>query len=268
MIPGPIRSFLNNRHLIWQLAKRDVVGRYRGSALGLVWSLIQPLLMLCVYTYVFGVVLQVRWSDRVQDQGEVAFAVILFSGLIVHGLFTECFMRAPGLVLENANFVKKVIFPLEILPYTVLLSALFHTAVSMVVLLAAHLILDRDLAWTVLLLPITIAPLLILTVGITWLLASLGVFLRDISQITSVVSTVLLFVSPIFFPIERLPDAMRSIVYLNPLSVIVDQVRAVVLFGQLPDWRALGLYTLVALVVAQAGYWWFQRTRRGFADAL
>jgi lipopolysaccharide transport system permease protein len=268
MIPGPIRSFLNNRHLIWQLARRDVVGRYRGSALGLVWSLIQPLLMLCVYTYVFGVVLQVRWSDRVQDQGEVAFAVILFSGLIVHGLFTECFTRAPTLVIENANFVKKVIFPLEILPYTVLLSALFHTAVSMVVLLAAHVILDRDLAWTVVLLPVTVAPLLILMVGITWLLASLGVFLRDIGQVTSVISTVLLFVSPIFFPVERLPETMRGIVYLNPLSLIVDQVRAVVLFGRMPDWQALGLYTAIALVVAQLGYMWFQRTRRGFADAL
>ena len=268
MIYGPIRSLLLHRHLIWQLAKRNVVGRYRGSALGLVWSLVQPLLMLGVYTYVFGVVLQVRWSDRLQDDGEVAFAVILFSGLIVHALFSECFTRAPTLILENANFVKKVIFPLEILPYTVLASALFHAGMSMVVLLAAHLVLDRDMAWTALLLPVILAPLLIMTVGVTWLLASLGVFLRDIGQITSVLSTVLLFVSPIFFPVDRLPEAMRAVVYLNPLSVIVDQVRAVLLFGEMPDWRALGTYTLVAIAMAQLGYWWFQRTRRGFADAL
>ena len=268
MIPGPIRSFLRHRHLIWQLARRDVVGRYRGSALGLFWSFVQPLLMLAVYTYVFGVVLKVRWSDRLQEEGDVAFAVILFSGLIVHSLFAECFTRSPSLVLDNATFVKKVIFPLEILPYTVLLSALFHAAMSMVVLFAAHLVLDRDMAWSVLLLPVTLAPLLIMTLGISWLLASLGVFLRDIGQVTSVLSTVLLFVSPIFFPIERLPEGMRAFVYLNPLSVIVDQVRAVVLFGELPDWQALGIYTLVALAVAQLGYWWFQRTRRGFADAL
>ena len=268
MLPGPIRSFLRHRSLIWQLARRDVVGRYRGSALGLVWSLVQPLLMLAVYTYVFGVVLQVRWDDRLPDQGEVAFAVILFSGLIVHALFAECFTRAPTLVLENANFVKKVIFPLEILPFTTMLSALFHASASMVVLLAAHLVLDRELAWTALLLPVVLAPLLILTIGIGWLLSSLGVFLRDVGQVTSVLSTVLLFVSPIFFPVERLPETMRAFVYLNPLSLIVDQVREVVLFGRLPDWQALGLYTLVALLVAQLGYWWFQRTRRGFADAL
>lgn len=268
MIPGPIRSFLSNRHLIWQLAKRDVVGRYRGSALGMVWSLVRPLLMLSVYSYVFGVVLKVRWGDQAQTQGDVAFAVILFSGLIVHELFSECFMRAPNLVPENANFVKKVIFPLEILPYTVLLSALFHASVSMTVLLAAHLVLDQTMSWTMVFVPLILAPLLILTTGITWLLASVGVFLRDIGQITSVFSTVLLFVSPIFFPIERLPEAMRAVVYLNPLSLIVDQLRAVMLFGQLPDWQALGLYTVVALAVAQLGYWWFQRTRRGFADAL
>lgn len=268
MPSGPIRSFIRHRSLIWQLARRDVVGRYRGSALGLVWSLVQPLLMLAVYTYIFGVVLQVRWSDRLPEQDEVAFAVILFSGLIVHGLFAECFTRAPTLVLENANLVKKVVFPLEILPLTALLSALFHAAASMIVLLAAHLVLDRDLAWTALLLPVVLAPLLVLIIGIGWLLASLGVFLRDIGQLTSVLSTVLLFVSPIFFPVERLPEAMRDYVYLNPISLIVDQVRAVVLFGQLPDWKALGLYTLVALLVAHIGYWWFQRTRRGFADAL
>jgi lipopolysaccharide transport system permease protein len=268
MLPGPILSFVRHRDLIWQFAKRDVVGRYRGSALGLLWSFGQPLLMLAVYTYVFGVILQVRWSDRLQDEGEVAFAVILFSGLIVHGLFAECFMRAPTLVLQNANFVKKVIFPLEVLPYTVLLSALFHTAASLVVLLAAHVVLDRSLAWTVLLLPVVLAPLLVLTLGVSWFLASLGVFLRDVGQITSVVSTVLLFISPIFFPVERMPEAVRPLIYLNPLSVIVDQVRAVVLFGELPDWRALGLYTLVAVVIAQLGYWWFQRTRRGFSDAL
>lgn len=267
-MPGFIDSLLTHRHLVWQLARRDIAGRYRGSVLGLVWSFAQPLMMLTVYTYVFGVILQVRWGDRMQTDGEVAFAVILFSGLLVHALFSECFTRAPTLILENANFVKKVIFPLEILPYTVLLSALFHASVSVVVLLAAHVALDRTLSPTALLLPVVLAPLLILTLGVTWLLASLGVFLRDIGQVTTVLSTVLLFISPIFFPVERMPEAVRGFVYLNPLSVIVDAVRAVALFGEQPDWRALGLYTLVALAVAQFGYWWFQRTRKGFADVL
>lgn len=268
MPPGFLSPLGHHRTLIWKLAGRDIVGRYRGSALGLVWSFVQPLLMLAVYTYVFGVILAVRWEDRLQDGSEIAFAVILFSGLLVHGLFTECFNRAPSLIPDNVNFVKKVIFPIEVLPYTVLLSALFHAAVSVGVLLIAHLVLNQTMAWTVLLLPVTLLPLLVMTIGITWLMASLGVFLRDIGQITSVLSTVMLFVSPIFFPIERMPEPLRDLVYLNPISVIVDAVRAVVLFGEMPNWTALGLYTVFALLIAQFGFWWFQRTRRGFADVL
>lgn len=268
MLPGFLSPLSRHRTLIWKLASRDIAGRYRGSAFGLVWSFVQPLLMLAVYTYVFGVILSVRWEDRLQNGGEVAFAVILFSGLLVHGLFTECFNRSPTLIPANVNFVKKVIFPLEILPYTVLISALFHAVVSVAVLLIAHLVMNQTMAWTVLLLPVTLLPLLIMTMGISWLLASLGVFLRDIGQITSILSTVMLFVSPIFFPIERMPESLRGLVYLNPISVIVDAVRAVVLFGEMPDWSALGLYTITALIVAQLGFWWFQRTRRGFADAL
>lgn len=263
-----LTSFQKNRHLIWQLAKRDIASRYRGSVLGLVWSFVQPLMMLTVYTYVFGVILKVRWGDRLSDDSEVAFAVILFSGLLVHGFFTECFTRAPLLILQNTNFVKKVIFPLEVLPYTLLLSALFHAAVSLLVLLCAHIALDKTLSVTVLLLPVVLAPLVVLTIGLTWLLASLGVFLRDIGQVTAVLSTVLLFISPIFFPIEKMPELVRGLVYLNPLSVIVDAVRAVTLYDEMPNWQALGIYTVVAVLVAQFGFWWFQRTRKGFADVL
>jgi lipopolysaccharide transport system permease protein len=265
---GFIRSLTENRHLVGQLARRDIASRYRGSVLGVLWSFVQPLMMLTVYTYVFGVILQVRWEGRVDTESEVAFAVLLFSGLIVHALFSECFIRAPNLILENTNFVKKVIFPLEILPFTVLSSAVFHAAISGLVLMIAHVILNQTLSPMVLLLPVVLMPLLILTLGVTWLLASLGVFLRDIGQITSVMSTVLLFVSPIFFPIERMPEPVRSFVYLNPLSVIVDAVRAVALYGEQPNWTALGIYTLIALAIAQFGFWWFQRTRKGFADVL
>lgn len=268
MIPGFVSPLFRHNNLVVQLAWRDVVGRYRGSALGLIWTLIQPLLMLAVYTFVFGVIFEVRWSDRMPQDGEIAFAVVLFSGLIVHGLFVECFNRAPTLILQNVNFVKKVIFPLEILPYTVLLSALFHAGMSLAVLLVAFFALGYGLSWTALLLPVVVAPLLLFTLGVSWLLASLGVYLRDIGQVTAVISTVLLFISPIFFPVERMPEPVRGLIYFNPLSVIVDAVRAVLLFGEMPDWQALGLYTLVALVVVQAGFWWFQRTRRGFADVL
>ena len=264
-------SFLSSfRHsaLIYRLAERDITLRYRGSALGLVWSMVQPLMMLTVYAYVFGIIFQVRWPDRLHSDGEVSFAIILFSGLIIHALFSECFTRAPTLIVQNANYVKKVIFPIEALPITVLVSALFHFIVALVVLIVAHLALGGTIGPTTLLLPIVVAPLLLMTLGISWVLASVGVFLRDIAQLTSVISTVLLFMSPIFFPVEKMPDGVRGLIYLNPLSLIVDEVRNVLLFSSTPNWLNLGAYSVVALIVAQLGFFWFQRTRRGFGDVL
>ena len=264
----PLRSLVRNRTLIWQLGKRDIAGRYRGSVFGMFWSLFNPLLMLAVYTLVFGVVLRVRWSSRMPDGGEVDFSVILFSGLIIHTLFSECFTRAPTLVTSNPNFVKRIVFPLEVLPYIALISALFHGAISFLVLIAAHLVLAKTMAWTIILTPIVLLPLLPMILGLTWFLAALGVFLRDVGQITAVISTVLLFVGPIFFPIDKLPAAFQSLVVFNPLSVIVIEFRKVALYGVMPDWGALALYTLVSLVVAQLGFLWFKHTRRGFADVL
>ena len=268
MLPNPFHSILRNRHLIWAMTRRDVIGRYRGSSLGMLWSLVQPLLMLSVYTYVFGIVLEVRWGEQQYEASEMPFAVILFSGLILHGLLAEHLSRAPMIILQNTNFVKKVIFPLEIFPYIITLSSLFHAVVGLVILLVAQIAVGNPPAWTALLLPVVWMPFLILVTGISWFLSALGVYLRDVGQITSVLTTILLFLSPIMFPVDRLPEVARDYIYLNPLSVIVDQTRAIVLYGAFPDWKALGWYALVACIVAQLGFLWFQRARRGFADVL
>jgi len=260
---GALRA---NWQLIGQMTRREVVGRYRGSIVGLMWSFVHPFLMLAVYTFVFSVVFQVRWGADVDSKAE--FAIVLFSGLIVHSFFAECVTRAPWLVLGNVNYVKKVVFPLETLGWVTVLSALFHTAMSVVVLLIFYFGVHLSLHWTVLLLPVVFAPFVLLTLGLTWFLASFAVFVRDIAQVVGIATTALLFLSPILYPASAVPEQYRVYVQLSPLTFIVEQLRAVLLWGQLPDWRGLAVYTAVSLVIAWAGFFWFQKTRRGFADVI
>lgn len=259
-------SLLRHGGLTRQMVKREVLGRYRGSFLGLLWSFVNPVLLLTVYTFVFGIVFRARWGQGSGDRLE--FALVLFAGLIMFNLFSECLTRAPGLVLGNVNYVKKVIFPLEILPWVSLGSALFHAAVSLVVLLLFLLLSGHGVSWTVLLLPIVLAPFALLIQGLSWLLASIGVFVRDIGQVVGMAMTVLLFMSPIFYPADALPAAIRPWLFLNPLTFIIEQSRDVLIWGKLPDWYGLIMYALIALAVAWAGLFWFQKTRKGFADVL
>lgn len=260
------RSLWSHRDLIMQMTRREVVGRYRGSVMGLAWSFFNPILMLVVYTFVFSVVFKAKWG--MGDENKYSFAIALFVGMIVHGLFAEMVNRAPGLILSNVNYVKKVIFPLEILPVIGMGAALFHTLISLVVLLAAILLINGSLAWTALFFPLIILPLLIATLGVAWFLASLGVFVRDVGQTVGIFTTVLMFISPVFYPISALPEKFQFWMMLNPLTFVIEQSRAVMIFGRLPDWTGLGIYTAASLAVAWAGYWWFQKTRKGFADVL
>jgi len=260
-------SFFRNRKLIFQMAQREVLGRYRGSVVGLAWSFFNPLLMLGVYTFFFSFVFKARWGVA-QDGGHTDFAVVLFVGLIVHGLFAECINRAPMLINSNVSFVKKVIFPLEIFPWIVMGSAVFHAAISVLVLLGLQLILTGTLSWTILLVPLIFAPLILVTLGFTWFFAATGVYVRDIGQVSGLITSVLLFVSPVFYPISVLPPPIRSLVMLNPLTLIIEESRKVLLFGETPNWIGLAIYTLVAVAIAWLGFWWFQKTRKGFADVL
>lgn len=246
---------------------REVIGRYRGSIMGLAWSFFNPILLLVVYTFIFGVVFQSRWGNtEPHDTGD--FAIIIFSGMIVHGLFAECFNRAPSLITGNPNYVKKIVFPLEILPWISMGAALFHTCVSWFVLLMAELLLKGSIPLTTVLFPLVLLPLIILAMGLAWFLAALGAYLRDISQITGIITTVLMFLSPMFYPITAIPESYRPLLYINPLTVIIEESREVLIWGNLPSFTQLGSYYLVSLLIAWLGFWWFQKTRKGFADVL
>lgn len=263
----PFRSAWKHRSLIWQMGKREVIGRYRGSIFGLAWSFFNPILMLLVYTFVFSVVFKARWGVG-EDNSKVQFAIVLFVGLIVHSLFAECINRAPGLILSNANYVKKVVFPLEILPLVALSSALFHTLVSFAVLLVAIFFLNFFIPWTAVLVPLVMFPLFVMTVGVAWFLAGTGVFIRDISHITGIITTVMLFLAPVFYPLSALPEQYQSFLFINPLTYIIEEIRHVLIFGNMPDWSAWSIYFGVSLLIAWVGFWWFQKTRKGFADVL
>ncbi len=259
---------MDNAHsfpLLLRLAQRELLGRYRGSVAGAFWSLLHPLLMLGVYTFVFGVVLPARWPEV---DGHLSFALNLFAGLLVHNFFSECVTRAPGLVLENTNYVKKVVFPLELLAPGVLLSALFHALVGVALLtLVQTAVRGLPGPWA-LLLPLVWAPLALLTLGLSWFLAALGVYLRDTAQVMGVVTSALLFLSPVFYPLEALPAAVRDWTFLNPLTLPILETRKLLLAGGPPLGGALAAYWGVGLMVAWAGYRWFQATRRGFADVV
>lgn len=261
-----LQSLCRNRQLIKTLTRRDIASRYRGSFLGMLWSFFNPLFMLCVYTFVFSVVFKARWHTGDNSKGE--FALVLFAGLSVFNIFAECINRAPNLIPMNSNYVKKVIFPLEILPVVSLGNALFHAAISFTVWFAACLLLRGLPPATFPLLPLLLLPLVFTTMGVSWFLASLGVYLRDVSQIISVATTALLFLTPIFYSAANLPVPYQKIMLLNPLTPIIEQARGAMLFGAMPDWRVFGLNLAISLVAAALGFAWFQKTRKGFADVL
>ena len=262
-----VLSLWKNRQLILQMTKREVIGRYKGSVIGVMWSFLNPLFLLVIYTFVFSVVFKARWGGEVPES-KSQFAILLFVGMIVHSLVAETLNRAPGLILSNVSYVKKIVFPLEILPVVAICAALFHTLVSILVLVVAFLLMNGYLQWTTIFLPLVLLPLVVLTLGVAWGLASLGVFLRDVAQPIGMVMTVLLFASPVFYPISALPEYIRPWLMLNPLTFVIEEARATLIFGQMPEWAGLAIYSLASVVIGWVGYIWFQKTRKGFANVL
>lgn len=262
-----LTSALKHRTLVWQLLRRDIHSRYRGSVLGLLWSLVTPLVMLAIYTFVFQFVFKARWSDAVGET-TLNFAIILFLGLSIHAVLTEVLTKSPALITGNPNFVKKIVFPLEVLPWINLFGALFTFSISFCLLLMFILIEQGRVPATTLLLPFVLAPYFFMLLGISWWLAALGVYLRDIQQITGTLATLLLFLSPVFYSVATLPLAMQKLIYLNPLAYPVEASRQLLIYGQVPEAGGLVIYGCTAIVVAWLGSRFFKLVRPGFADVL
>lgn len=260
-------SVLRNRELTNQFIMREVSTKYKGSYLGPIWSFITPLMMLIIYTYVFSVIFNAKWDFAVTNSKQ-EFAITLFCGMLVFAVFSESVTKATGLIVNNPNYVKKVVFPLEVLPVSLLGGALITFFVGMVILLIGQLGFLHTIHWTIVYLPIMLLPLIFLSLGLAFLLSSLGVYLRDLEHSIGIIVQALYFLTPIFYPVTAVPEAFRSYLYANPLTGIVENVRKVIVWGIQPDFVMWFIQLAVSLIVLQLGYWWFMKTRKGFADVL
>lgn len=265
---GMVRNLWSHRELAWQLAKRDIQGRYRATYLGLLWSVLTPLVLLVIYTFVFAVVFEARWSDSGMPESRAEFALTMFCGMLLFTLFSDVVNRAPSMVVHNSNYVKKVVFPLETFVISGLLAALFNLLVGAVVWLVGVVFLRGMPPWTIVWFPLVLLPVCLTTLGISWILASLGVFIRDLNYLVALATQVLFFITPIFYSIERVKYPFRRLLELNPLSHCVEDARRVMMYGQAPEWGWWAATLASSALLALLGYGFFMKSRRAFADVI
>lgn len=261
------RTLWQNRSLLFQFTRRNVESRYRGSLLGLLWSFIQPLMMLFIYTFVFSIVFKAKWN-LAGDGAPGVFPVVMFSGMAMYNIFQESIILNCSVITGNQNLVKKVIFPLDILPVANMGATAVLGMAWVALLVIGVLIIFGHVCWTLVLTPLVYLPLLMITLGVSYFVASLGVYMRDMQYIVGIILQVLFFMTPVFYPIENVPEQFQPILLLNPLSPILEQGRQVMIFGQVPDvWVWLRSFA-IAYLVLHFGYVWFRTTKKGFADVL
>lgn len=264
-----LRNLWAHRDLAWQLAQREVAARYRASQLGLLWAVLTPLVQLAIYSTVFIVVFQTRWTGEHANETRGEFALAMFCGMLVYNIFAESVNRAPGLVVSHPNYVKKLVFPLEVLPVAALLTALTTFSIGLGVWLIGWLLLTQSAPpATILLLPLLLPPVCLLTLGVSWMLASLGVFLRDIGHVVTLAVQLLFFMTPIFYPADRLKPPFRIVLDINPLAHAIEMIRGAMMWGSLPSPVVLLIAWGGSLLVAQLGYAFFVKSKRAFADVL
>lgn len=255
-----------HRDLIITMTKREIIAKYRGSIIGVFWYFLNPLVLLLIYTFVFTEILQAKWGT--QGQSKTEFAIILFAGLMIYNFFAETITSSQFSIIHNPNYVKKVLFPLEILPIVSLLSALFNMLMSLTMWLLTYCIVIGYPSYIVVLLPIIILPLCILALGLSWIIAAMGVFLRDLSHVVGLVITALLFISPVFYSISVFPDKYKWLMYLNPLTFAIESTRNILIWDIMPAFTSLAIFWIFACITASLGYFIFQKIRKGFADVL
>lgn len=262
---GPVPIW-RDRNLLGQLVRRDIEARYRGSLLGIIWSFLTPLVMLGVYTFVFGYIFQSKW-DTASLRG-APFALVLFAGMMIFAVFSETLSRASSVVISNPNYIKRVVFPLEILPVTVLGASLVNLGISFAIFMLAYLIAVGAPSIEIFFLPVLLLPLILFTLGLAWLLASLGVFLRDISQIVPLFITALMFLSPVFYPASAIPQGIKALYSFNLVGHAIENSRVLLFESKLPDFSEFGFDLLISSIFFCLGYIWFQKSRKGFADVI
>ncbi len=255
----------SRRELIFSLAKRDLLTRYKGSALGVVWAIITPIVMIAIFTFIFAGVFGARFNA---SSSHWDYALYLFCGLVPWTMFQETLQQSATTIVSHANLVKRVVFPLETLPVAQTFSALGNQLFATVALLLGILLIQHQLPLTVVWFPVVLIPQLLLTIGAAWLLAALGVFLRDIVQGVSLVLMAWMYLTPIIYPESIVPERFRWFINLNPFTSLIRSYRRIFLENQPPDWRGLGYFAIIAVVVFIFGYWWFARTRKNFADVI
>lgn len=261
-----LRAAWENRALIARMSVREIQSRHRGAILGAWWSIGAPLALLGAYLFVFLYVLEARWDEG--SGGRAEYALIVFTGLICFNFFAECVNRAPGLMLENVSYIKRVVFPLEVLPLVLVACACFNALASAAILFACYALFLGAPPLTALLLPLALAPLVLLTLGLAWLFSSLGVYIRDLKPFLAVATTLLMFFCPVFYPVSAVKGGARLLIWLNPLTPGLEAVRSVLFWGKLPDWPWFAVFFALCALAAWLGFAWFMKTKRGFADAV
>ena len=255
------------RDLIAILSRREIDLKYKGTGLGVTWAVISLSLQLLIYTFVFGFIFNTRWNVE-SGNGIAGYAVILFAGLVSFSVFSETISRAGTSISSASYLVKKVLFPIELLPVATLIAALFHAAVGLVLIVLVSILKFQAPEWTLILLPIVIIPLVLFTLGVAWIVAALGVFIKDMQFITSLFTQLLFFSSPIIYPLDIIPDRFQWVILLNPLSHCVEMFRQVVLFGEVPDVFSWLVLTIFCTFIASIGFYLFVGMKREFADVI
>ena len=254
-----------NRDLAYHMTKREILLKYKGSKLGIMWSIINPIIMMSVYTLIFSQIFQTRWAGASQIN-TTDFAINLYTGLIVFNIYADTITRAPSLITSNPNFVKKIIFPLEVLSVATVGSAVATGITSILVLLGVILITTKQLAVTIILLPILWAPLILNCLSLAWILSTLGVFIKDLTQVTNSIVSVTMFLSPIFYPSEALPDKLRWLSQLNPLAYYIEKSRNIIIEGKNINPVQIAVFFVTSLIIAEITFRFTKKLERGIGD--
>lgn len=262
------REIAHNFTLVRHWSKRQLALRYVGSYLGYLWTFAMPLLMLLVYTFVFGIIFKARWNALGAEETTGNFAVIMFCGMSIYNIFSEAISTSARCVVDNPNLVKKVVFPLAMLPVSQTLASFAIGQLWFALVLLGAYFMDMPLHWTIFLFPLVLVPLALISLGCAFFVSALTVYLRDIPHLVGIILQIMFFLTPIFYPETMVPEKYRAIMYYNPMTHIVQQGRELLLFGQIPDPQGIALVWGVSMLVCQLGYVWFLKVKKGFADVI